>query len=668
MPAISELLQEGRYRISSQNGNGSYLHEAVDTSTNQRVLIKELILRTGKVTTLSQQEEIKKAVAEQAKRLIAIRNPRLLSVLDFFGDHGRQYLVLEAFDGDDFATLLEQNSRPFAFSDVLKWGDQLLEGLALLHNQAPPIIHKNIRPKNIKLGIDGNIKLYGFGIADSSDNVTSNSLFDESLDTPVLNYSPLELIWDGLDAASQKVILAGYDDKSEKTLKSPPDPRSDIYSVSATLYHLITGKVPVDPLERSIEILDGKSDPLAPPSQINSTIPPEVSEVLMRGLSIKREDRYDTATIMRQVLKTAMIRVREREEAEQEDLHDAVEILSKSQEQDILVQKQEAEESARKAKEAEEAARKAREAEEQRLAAEKRAAEMERLLREKEAERKRKREAEAAKKNAEEQQPGAQTEDDLLGIITPVNEQAAHAAETTANNVVADSSAPVNSDQLASEFPSAANEPLDTEMLLDVSSSEAKAEVLEAEVEESFVEAYSDSSAVAKAEPVTAEAVQDDHSSVSKIESDDSLAFSSHSASSAYESDIAPKSGFPMAIVAGGVAVIVLIAAIAWFMLSSSTPSQPSSAETKPQPAQQQPQQAEPAPQNAFAPQTETTESPEVKSEKTSAVTESEPAQSRTQAKQNPQAAKQAKPTPEAQAQKPEQKKKVTVDDLINDN
>ncbi|HKP69852.1 MAG TPA: hypothetical protein VJV05_11260, partial [Pyrinomonadaceae bacterium] len=145
-------------------------------------------------------------------------------------------------------------------------------------------------------------------------------------------YSPMEQIWPGLDAASQKVITNSYDDRSERILKEPLDARSDIYSLGATLYFLATGSEPVDPLERSIDLLEGKLDPLREPTSVNSQIPPEISDVLMKALEIKRENRYDSAMIMRHVLQSAISRVQEREDRARTDQREASDLLRRAAE------------------------------------------------------------------------------------------------------------------------------------------------------------------------------------------------------------------------------------------------------------------------------------------------------------------------------------------------
>jgi len=208
-------------------------------------------------------------------------------------------------DGDTLEELLRRNNRAFPATDVLAWAEQLLEELGSLHKASPPVIHQNVRPENIVLSPNGKVKLGGVGL-----NVA------RSIGDSHLRYSPLEQIWDGLDAASQKVITNSYDERSERVLKSPLDARSDLYSVAATLYYLLTATPPVDPLERSIEMLDGNGDPLRDPSALNSNVPVEVSQVLLKALEIKRENRFDSAAIMRQVLRSSFAKSQDTEDVE----------------------------------------------------------------------------------------------------------------------------------------------------------------------------------------------------------------------------------------------------------------------------------------------------------------------------------------------------------------
>ena len=308
MPATNELLQEGRYRIDHRATGSENVFEAYDTVRNIPVIVREIPVKMHKVMTAPQQESLKIAFTNQANALKEIRHDSLLPVHDYFSEIDRQYLVMETVEGQDLAAVLSVNKRPFPIADITQWADELLDALHYLHSQRPSIIHRNVRPQNLKVS-NRKVKLFGVGLDSGSEDGVSEDL----------RYSPMEQIWPGLDAASQKVITNSYDDRSERILKEPLDARSDIYSLGATLYFLATGNEPVDPIERSIDILEGKLDPLREPASVNPQIPPEISDVLMKALEIKRENRYDSALIMRSVLQSAIARVEEREEQEEAD-------------------------------------------------------------------------------------------------------------------------------------------------------------------------------------------------------------------------------------------------------------------------------------------------------------------------------------------------------------
>jgi serine/threonine protein kinase len=313
MLTTNQNLQQGRYRIVTQlgqNGSGTN-YEAFDNTLGASVLLKEIRDNLGKVATPVQLEARKVSFAKKAKALTEMRHESLLLVKDFFSEIDHHYLVTEFAGEKTLGELLEKNKKPFPLSDVSNWADSLLDALNYLHTLTPTVIHGEVKPQNITLSANGKAKLLVFNLVKNADekNAAGNLTFDAA----VLPYLPLEQIWDGLDAASKKVILTNYDDKSERVLEQPADARSDVFSLGATLYHLLTARIPADALTRSIDILEGKADPLQSPTQLNPSIPQEVSEVLMKALEIKRENRFSSAVIMRQVLRTAFVRVKERE-------------------------------------------------------------------------------------------------------------------------------------------------------------------------------------------------------------------------------------------------------------------------------------------------------------------------------------------------------------------
>lgn len=314
MLTTNQNLQQDRYRIVNQlgqNGTGA-AYEAFDNVAGASVLLKEIHDNLGKVTTPAQLEARKINFAEKAKLLTALKHDALLSVRDFFSEIDYHYLVTEFSQGSTLGELLEKNKKAFSLSEVSNWADSLLDALNYLHTMTPSVIHGEVKPQNVRLSADGKVKLQVFNLVKSAEEINAATA-NQTFDAAVLPYLPLEQIWQGLDAASKKVILTNYDDKSEKILEQPADARSDVFSLAATIYHLLTAHIPADALTRSIDILEGKADPLQSPSEINPSIPQEVSDVLLKALEIKRENRFSSAVIMRQVLRTAFVRIKERE-------------------------------------------------------------------------------------------------------------------------------------------------------------------------------------------------------------------------------------------------------------------------------------------------------------------------------------------------------------------
>lgn len=683
MPATNELLQEGRYRINQQfaSDGEDAVYEAYDTVRDTNVVVKEIPFKLNKVTTLSQQETMKQQFATQAKVLTEIKHDSLMHVHDFFADFDRHYLVMEAVEGDDLKQLLDRNKSAFAISDVLEWADQLLDALNYLHTYKPPIIHQNIKPENIKLGPDGKIKLFAFGLTDGSDTKVSTSLAPD--DQENIRYSPLELIWQSLDPASQKVITNSYDERSERILKEPADARSDIYSLGATLYHLVTAREPIDALERSIEILEGKPDPLKEPSKLDPRIPSEISDVLVKALEIKRENRYDSAVIMRQVLRAAVARVQEREEAEAREQEEAAEAIAMAHTTRLdevrnIVEQKRLEMEAEKQRLAEEMEAKLREAEEQRLLAEQRAAEAERLLQEKltraadaerlEREEEAKRAADQAERRAKEEAAGKAAEAERLAK----EEAAKHAAEEerlAEEEVKRAAAAKQQQLEEAERKAAAERERLEKEAArkaeeeLRRKAEAAELEQLELEMAKAAaVESIDEDDDVieidveTESQPEPMRSVADDD--------DDAMPFASG------YGEAKSRSALPM--IGGGVALIAIIAVAVWMFVPMGNAG---SAQNAPVQSAVQNEQVQTAPQQPAAPPAETTSMP-------AAVPSAEPSPETVEiapVEASPVERTAAVPASQTKAKKPtaepapskapaEKKKSVTVDDLINDN
>lgn len=309
MLATTPLLKEGRYSIEQELSDleTGARFQAFDTVAETAVTIVEVPLGLPKVATSSQREAIQTSFAAQADALMSVSYKSVLAIRDRFSEGGRNFVVTDLVDGLDLAAMIEDRNTSFSVSQVVEWADELLEALNFLHVAKPPILYKGMRPENVIVRSDRSVAMQMSAAVLGGERISVSATNDS------VAYAPLEQLWTGLDAASQKVIINKYDESSERILKQDLDARSDIYSLGATLYHLLTGRRPVDVLERSIEIIEGNVDPLQSPNASDPAIPQEVSNVIIKAMEIKREYRFDSAAIMRQVLKTALVRVRERE-------------------------------------------------------------------------------------------------------------------------------------------------------------------------------------------------------------------------------------------------------------------------------------------------------------------------------------------------------------------
>jgi S1-C subfamily serine protease/tRNA A-37 threonylcarbamoyl transferase component Bud32 len=268
MPAPDTVLQ-GRYRIIRQLGKGGMgaVYEAADERLHRTVALKE---------TLAETDDLKRAFEREARLLANLRHPVLPKVIDHFTEDDGQFLVMEFIPGSDLGELLSKRTRPFSPSEVLRWADDLLDALDYLHTHEPPVIHRDIKPSNLKLTAQGKIVLLDFGLAKGAAGQMTRTTSGMSVIGYTLNYAPLEQI------------------QGERT-----SPRSDLYSLSATLYQLLTGRVPEDALKRAADLLNDDVDPLPPINQINPEVPAHFSDLLMRALSLKPALRPATAAEMR---------------------------------------------------------------------------------------------------------------------------------------------------------------------------------------------------------------------------------------------------------------------------------------------------------------------------------------------------------------------------------
>src|SRR3982750_3793881 len=154
MIETGKVLQQ-RYRIGKQIGQGGMgaVYVATDERFGSRVAIKE---------TLFMDDNFRKAIEREARLLNSLKHSALPRVTDHFEEDNSQFLVMEYIAGEDVATILERERRPFPVETVLKWADELLDALDYLHNQAIPVVHRDIKPQNLKITPKGDVILLDF--------------------------------------------------------------------------------------------------------------------------------------------------------------------------------------------------------------------------------------------------------------------------------------------------------------------------------------------------------------------------------------------------------------------------------------------------------------------------------------------------------------------------
>ncbi len=270
-----ETVLQGRYRIVRQLGQGGMgaVYEAIDQRLDTTVALKE---------TLFADERLRKQFEREARLLARLHHPALPRVSDHFSEDDGQFLVMQFIPGDDLSEMMTRKRGPFPANQVLTWADQLLDALDYLHTQDPQIVHRDIKPQNLKLTSRGQIILLDFGLAKGQAGEISRVTTSASIFGYTPNYAPLEQI-QGLGT----------------------DSRSDLYSLAATLYHLMTGVKPPDALTRAAALVNGQPDPLLKASEANSEISPDLDEVLAKAMAQNREQRYATAADMRRALHEA---------------------------------------------------------------------------------------------------------------------------------------------------------------------------------------------------------------------------------------------------------------------------------------------------------------------------------------------------------------------------
>lgn len=270
---VPGAILQSRYRVLRQIGRGGMgaVYEAADLRLGHCVAIKQ---------TLTEDEQLWTQFEREARLMARLNHPALPRVSDYFTEGNRAFLVMQFVDGHDLAEVLAQQPGPLPERVVIAWADQLLDALIYLHANDRQVVHRDIKPHNLKVAEDGRIVLLDFGLAKSQGENHDDKESDRSIFGYSPRYAPLEQIQD-----------------------RGTTPQSDIYALGATLYHLLTGVKPPDALVRAAAVIASHPDPLRPAHEINSTVGIELSTILNRAMAQNPNQRYASAAEFRDALR-----------------------------------------------------------------------------------------------------------------------------------------------------------------------------------------------------------------------------------------------------------------------------------------------------------------------------------------------------------------------------
>ncbi|MFQ5942540.1 MAG: protein kinase [Anaerolineales bacterium] len=246
-----------RYHIESVLGQGGMgaVYKARDKNLNVEVAVKENLFTT---------KEYARQFEREARILASLRHPNLPRVTDHFviPDQG-QYLVMDFIEGKDLRERIESKG-VISEGEAVPWFLETCDALAYLHNRRPhPILHRDIKPGNIKVTPDNRAILVDFGLAKVADD-------------------------SGTTTTGAKAMTPGFSPPEQYGTGST-DARTDVYALGATIYACLTAEIPEDSLERAM----GREE-LTPLRKRNPRITPALARAIEKSLSIRPEERYQS--------------------------------------------------------------------------------------------------------------------------------------------------------------------------------------------------------------------------------------------------------------------------------------------------------------------------------------------------------------------------------------
>jgi serine/threonine protein kinase len=267
------MLKQGHYRIENPLGQGGFgiAYKAVKTTTGETVAIKEFlpersvrqgnqIIWSNAISPQDRQEYIREFLQEGESIARCSPHPHIVKPYEWFEENNTGYIILEFVPGKTLDKILKQEKK-LSESRVKKYFLKVAAALQVAHGKN--LLHRDIKPDNIIINLQDEPVLIDFGntreyIAHKTQNMAA-------------------------------IAAVGYAPPEQFIAYARRSPSMDFYSVCASMYELLTGQLPTSALERI------HKDELVPPRSLNPSISPQMESILLTGLKMKVEERFQTA-------------------------------------------------------------------------------------------------------------------------------------------------------------------------------------------------------------------------------------------------------------------------------------------------------------------------------------------------------------------------------------
>lgn len=262
---------KGRYIVGKVLGAGGFgiTYIGYDLKMNGKVAIKEFYMlnavnRSQSLTVVPTNEKTGEAFGKGKERFLGeakvlaqfMDEPGIVQVRDFFEENGTVYIVMEYIEGETLSQYAKREG-PQSFEKIINMLEPVMLALGKVHKKG--LIHRDISPSNIMLEKDGTVRLLDFGAARVQSLMGERSL--------------------------SVMLKPGYAPEEQYRSHGEQGPWTDVYAMCATIYRLITGKVPPISTDRTFQ------DDIVPPSKLGAKISPQEEAALMRGLAVKSSER-----------------------------------------------------------------------------------------------------------------------------------------------------------------------------------------------------------------------------------------------------------------------------------------------------------------------------------------------------------------------------------------